>query len=84
MSVGCYVKINKILGKKISNPTIAAPTAVNNTAAAAASLALPAKTWYSGETKSVRYSKPVFIASAANTELIAKIHKHHSVTEIEK
>lgn len=39
----CFVYPKKIFGKKMSIPTAAAATAVSNTAAAAASFALPAK-----------------------------------------
>lgn len=70
--------------QKIISPIMAAAMAKIKTAAAAASFAFPANSLYSGETKSTRYSKAVFIASAAKTIAIAIMHNSHSVFEILK
>ncbi len=65
-------------------PQIAAPKAATKTPAAATSLVLPARGWYSGDTRSVRYSKAVFKASAARTNEIERTRTHHSSAEILK
>lgn len=74
----------QILGRKIIHPTKAAPIAAIKTAPAAISLAFPANTLNSGETRSVNASIAVFIPSAHRTIAIDSITKLHSVIDIEK
>jgi len=52
------------------------------TALAAASLALPASGWGSGDTRSTRNSIAVFIASATHTHTIANTISAHSAGEM--
>ena len=53
----------------MTNPTIAAAIAINNTAPAAKSFVRLIASLYSGETKSARASMDELTASAANTAL---------------
>jgi hypothetical protein len=64
---------------KIRRPIAAAAIDASRTAAAATSLVLPARGWYSGDTRSVRNSMAVFMASALSTIPIARITRHHWV-----
>lgn len=65
----------------MTNPTIAAAIAINNTAPAAKSFVRLIASLYSGETKSARASMDELTASAANTAPITIVTAIHSMRE---
>lgn len=71
-----------ICGINMITPTAKAAIAINNTAAAAISLALPIRGLYCGDTLSAIASTAELMHSAAKTSPIHIIIMHHSIAEI--